>query len=201
MGKIKTFIMTSLLGGVIVILPVVILFAVFEWVFHFITSLIQPLTDLIIAKSDIREIIADFLVLVIILATCFFVGLVVRTKFGGFIFNLIEHRLLKIAPGYTLIKETVLQLLGGKRAPFSAVVLVRIFENDTLATGFVMDEHANGMYTVFVPTAPNPTTGFIYHLKPKYVYQVDVSVEEAMRTIISCGAGSSKLIERSRHKI
>lgn len=201
MEKLKAFIMTSLLGGVIVILPVVILLVVFGWVFNFITSLIQPLTDLIVAKSDVREIIADGVVLAITLAVCFFVGLVVRTRFGGFIFRLIEQRLLKVAPGYTLIKETVMQFLGSKRTPFSAVVLVRIFENDTLATGFVMDEHANGIYTVFVPTAPNPTTGFIYHLKPKYVYQVDVSVEEAMRTIISCGAGSSKLIDKSRHKI
>src|SRR3989338_2440076 len=138
MEKLKSFIMTSLLGGVIVILPVVILLVVFGWVFNFITNLIQPLTDLIVAKSDVREIIADGLVLAITLAVCFFVGLVVRTRFGGFIFHLIEQRLLKVAPGYTLIKETVMQFLGSKSAPFSSVVLARIFENDTLVTAFVM---------------------------------------------------------------
>ena len=201
MEKIKLFIMTALLGGVTVILPVVILFVVFGWVFNFITSIIQPLTDLIVAKSDVREIMADALVLVITLAVCFFVGLAVRTKFGGYIFHLIEQRLLKVAPGYTLIKETVLQFIGSKRVPFSSVVLVRLFENDTLATAFVMDEHVNGILTVFVPTGPNPTTGFIYHVKSKHAYKVNVTVEEAMRTIIGCGAGSSKLLEKCQHKI
>ena len=201
MEKIKSFVLTSLLGGVMVVLPVVILFAVFSWMFGFITNMIQPLTDLIVAKSHIREVIADILVIAIILAACFFIGLAVRTRLGRFLFNLIELRLLKIAPGYTLIKETVLQILGSQRAPFTSVVLAQIYQNDTLVTAFVTDEHPNGSCTVFVPTGPNPTSGFMYHLKAKYIHRVDVSVEEAMRSVISCGAGSTKLISSCGHKI
>jgi uncharacterized membrane protein len=47
---------------------------------------------------------------------------------------------------------------------------------------------------VFVPTGPNPTSGFIYHLDQQYVHPVKVSVEEAMRSVISCGAGSGTLL-------
>ena len=201
MDKIKSFIMTSLLGGVIVILPVAILVAVFGWVFSFTTNLIQPFTDLVVANSDLKEIIADTLVLFVIFVVCFFVGLIVRTRFGKFIYHMIENHLLKIAPGYTLIKETVLQILGNKKSPFSSVALVQIFGNDTLVTSFITDEHSDGSFTVFVPTGPNPTSGNIYHLKGEYVHPVDVSVEDAMRSIISCGAGSTQLVESYKAKM
>ena len=195
MNKIKSFIATSLLGGVMVILPVAILAAVFGWVFGFTTNLIQPFTNLIIANSDLKEIIADALVFLVIFVVCFMVGLIIRTRFGKFVYETIEHRLLKIAPGYTLIKDTVLQILGNKKSPFSSVALAQIFSNDTMVTSFVTDEHPDGSFSVFVPTGPNPTSGNIYHLKAKYVHLIDVPVEDAMRSIISCGAGSDRLIE------
>ena len=200
-NKIKSFILTSLLGGVIVVLPAAILVAVFGWVFNFVTNLIQPLTDLLMAKSDLREIIADLLVLAVILAVCFIIGVVIRTKFGKFIYSAIEAHLFKVAPGYNLIKETVLQILGNNKMPFSSVALVQIFGNDTLLTAFVTDEHPDGSFSVFVPTGPNPTSGNIYHLGGKYVHPVDVPVEDAMRSIISCGAGSSQLINKYKTQI
>ena len=91
-------------------------------------------------------------------------------------------------------KETVVQFLGDKKSPFSSVALVQIFGNETLVSAFVTDTHDNGDYTVFVPTGPNPTSGNIYHVKSRFVHPVDVPVEEAMRSIISCGAGSAGLI-------
>ncbi|MCK5179861.1 MAG: DUF502 domain-containing protein [Candidatus Omnitrophica bacterium] len=201
MSKIKSFIMTSLIGGVIVVLPTAILVAVFGWVFSFVTNLIQPLTNLLMEKSDLRGVIADLLVLAIILTVCFIIGVVIRTRFGKFIYSTLETRLLKVAPGYNLIKETVLQILGNNKTPFSSVALVQIFGNDTLATAFVTDEHPDGSFTVFIPTGPNPTSGNIYHLEGKYVHPVDVSVEDAMRSIISCGAGSSQLIDKYKSQM
>ncbi len=67
MEKIKLFIRTSLIGGVVVILPVVIFAAAFRWLFHFITDKIQPLTNLIIARSYLQEFAADLISIVLIL--------------------------------------------------------------------------------------------------------------------------------------
>ena len=100
------------------------------------------------------------------------------------------------APGYSLVKETVFQFLGNKKSPFSSVALAQIFGNETMVSCFVTDTHEDGSRTVFVPTGPNPTSGNIYHLEAKYVHPVDVSVEDAMRSIISCGAGSSTLLKK-----
>ena len=195
MKRIKDFLKTSLLGGLVVILPVAILIFVFKWIFNLVTNMVQPLTDLVLERSQMQEILADILVIAVILTLCFVIGVFVRTRLGKWIFQTLENKILKIAPGYSLIKETVMQFIGSKKSPFSSVALVQIFANETLASAFVTDTHEDGSYTVFVPTGPNPTSGNIYHLAARFVHPVDVPVEDAMRSIISCGAGSTKLIK------
>ena len=200
MDRIKTFFKTSLLGGTVVILPVVILTFVFTWVFDFVTNRIQPLTNVVIKQYEIPEIFADIFVIFIIIMVCFTVGVFVTTKLGKFVYRSIENRILKAAPGYSLIKETIVHILGEKESPFSTVALAQIFGNETMVSSFVTDKHADGSFTVFVPTGPNPTSGNIFHLKGEYVHPVDVPVEEVMRSIISCGAGSKRLIEDLKGK-
>ena len=196
MEKLKNFLKTSLLGGVVVILPVAILVSVTLWLFDLVTGLIEPLTRLLISDSQLNEKAAEILVIILIVLTCFFVGVLVRTQLGGFLYRFIETRILKLAPGYSMIKETVLQIFGSKKdSPFSSVALVQVFGNETLMTAFVTDKHEDGSFTVFVPTGPNPTSGLIYHLEGRYVHPVDIPVQDAMRSIISCGAGSAQLMQ------
>ena len=201
MDRIKAFIKTSVLGGLAVILPAILLILIFRWLFNWVTDIIQPLTNLMIAKGQYREIVADVLVIAIILTICFVVGVVVRTKAGQFIQNNLENRILRMAPGYPTIKSIVMQFIGKKQSPFSSVALVRPFENDTLLTAFITDTHQDGRYTVFVPTGPNPTSGFIFHLRRELVHPVKVSAEEALKSVISCGAGSENLIKAYNHAV
>ena len=116
MLRLKHFLKTSLLGGVVVILPVAILVSVSVWIFDLIASWIQPITNIVIKDSQINEFIAETFVIILILTTCFFVGLLVRTRLGGFFYRLVETRILQLAPGYSMIKETVLQLFGSRKA-------------------------------------------------------------------------------------
>jgi uncharacterized membrane protein len=200
MKRMKAFVKTSLLGGIVVILPVVILVFVFNFVFDFITDRIQPLTNVVIKRYEIPEISADIFVIFIIIMVCFIVGVFVTTRLGKLIYRSIENRILKAAPGYSMIKETIVQILGEKESPFSTVALAQIFGNETLVSSFITDRHPDGSFTIFMPTGPNPTSGNIYHLKAEHVHPVDVPVEEVMRSIISCGAGSRKLIESFNQK-
>ena len=196
MKKLKSFLKTSLLGGVVVILPVAILISVSLWIFRLVTGLIEPLTRLLIKDSQLNEYVAEIFVIILIVASCFFVGALVRTRLGDFFYRLIETRILKLAPGYSMIKETVLQIFGNREeSPFSSVALAQIFGNETTVTAFITDKHDDGSFTLFVPTGPNPTSGMIYHLQGKYVHPIDVPVQDAMRSIISCGAGSAKLMK------
>jgi len=196
MKKLKEFIKSTLIGGLLVVLPVAIFAFVLVWVFNLVHRVISPLTKWTIGGSTFQIIAADVLVVLVLVCVCFLVGAVVRTRLGTWLYRLLETNLLRRTPGYSLIKETVSQFLGNKKSPFSSVALARIFGNETLVSVFVTDTHDDGSYTVFMPTGPNPTSGNIYHLPSENVIPIDVPVEDAMRSIISCGAGSSTLIAK-----
>lgn len=195
-NKIWKFLTTSIIGGFVVLLPITIITYVFVWLFNLIIFFIKPLSDLVKWSADTEEFAASFISILIIIIICFVIGTIVKTSIGKRLHILIDTILYKI-PGYNIIKETIEQFLNKDKAkPFSKVALVRVFDNDTLMTAFVTDSNNNGdMITVFVPTAPNPTNGFIYHVNSKHVYYLDISVEDAMRSVIGCGVGSCKLME------
>lgn len=203
MKRFRTFIHTSLLGGVVVILPVAVTFLVFRWIFGVVTDLIAPfvrMLGLILeVETKIQTILAHFVVLAVIVAACFLVGVAVRTRLGAMVYRGLERRVLRVAPGYSIIKETVSQLLGSRRTLFSTVALVRLGEN-LRVTAFVTESHADGTQTVFVPTGPNPTSGFILHVPPGQVEIVKAPVEKVIRSIISCGVGSNAVITAPRER-
>jgi uncharacterized membrane protein len=180
-----------------VILPATILVSVSLWLFGLITNWIKPLSDTLRSYSEYNDLITDFIAISLIIISCFFVGVLVRTRLGGFLFRTIENRILQLMPGYSMIKETVLQVFANRdESPFSSVALAQVYGNDTLATVFITDKHADGSFTVFMPTGPNPTSGLIFHLKGEYVHPVAIPVQDAMRSIISCGAGTHRLIQQ-----
>ena len=200
MNTIKTFIKTTLLGGTLVVLPIVILVLVFNWLYEFVADKLKPITYVIVETARMQEFAAAVLALLLIVLLFFTVGLIVRTKIGRFVFEFIEQTILSRIPLYKIIKETTIQLMGNGKTLFKNVALVNLFGNDTKITAFITDIHDDGSYTVFVPSGPAPTAGFIYHVKKENVQIVNYPVDKAMKTIFSLGAGSNDLIRSIQPK-
>ena len=196
-SRIKKFFITTLLGGLLVILPIVIILWAFNMLIRFIVSNITPVTmivDKFISVRYLPEIISAIIIVII----CFLVGLSVRTKLGNWIHINIEEKILTKIPGYNMVKGAINQLISTekKTKPFSQVVLFKLFNNEVLLTGVITDDEDEEYVTIFCATAPNPTSGFIYHVLRKDVFLVDISVEDTMRTVFSGGSGSSMLLKR-----
>ncbi|MDH3609849.1 MAG: hypothetical protein OEQ24_11495, partial [Gammaproteobacteria bacterium] len=131
--RMKNFFKTTVIGGIIVILPTIILIFAFRWLFGVVGSVIEPLTNLVKKNLSLPEhpeqMIATAMVISVIVLSCFLVGLFVRTRMGLIIYKSLEGSLLSKAPGYKMVKETVNQLLGKKESPFSSVALAQVFGN------------------------------------------------------------------------
>ncbi len=195
MLKFRKFLKTTMIGGVTVVLPVVLTVFFLRWIFNFTIGLIRPITETVFKGIGWQQYLAHLIVITIIVVIFFIVGLAVKTRFGRFFYCQVEKKILNVAPGYSLFRETVRQFLGQSKRPFSRVALVQLYESSTLATAFVTDEHPDGRFTVFVPSGLNPTSGQIFHLEKQFVHLVDVPVDDTMRSIISCGAGSRMLFD------
>lgn len=199
MNRLKSFLAQSFIGGALVLLPITLLFIAFRWAFQLIGELIQPLADPILAKSPAPEFVVDIFVIILIILGCFIIGTITSTGIGAWIQRQFEGTLTKLAPGYNLIRAIVHQIIGDKSgSSFTRgdVARAKIFGKDcpTEVTAIVTSKHTNGWYTLFVPTGPNPTSGMIYHLPADCVELLPhIKVDEALRTIIACGAGSGEL--------
>jgi len=191
MKRLKGFLRTTFIGGAIVVLPVTIFILLVKLVFDFLRAIIAPISDIIKIPFITSDALIDLITLGAIIIFFFLVGLFVQTRLGRGIVGLVEAEFLSRLPFYGTIKETVLQFTGAKRMPFSQVVVVDVM--GAKMYGFIADEHSNGKYTIFVPTAPNPTNGFLFYMDPEQVTLVDVKPEDAIRMIIAIGTGASKL--------
>ena len=202
MESLKAIIRKALFGGLVVLLPVVIIGFLFRWLFRLVTDLIQPITNRLIAEYNLPELGADFIVILLILALCFVIGTFVTTGIGKWLHAHFDKYLVRLAPGYKLVKEIVSQVFGdAENSPFAKgeVVRVKLFgaQCETTVTGIVTDKHPDGTVTFFMPTGPNPTSGNIYHVPETLVtYYPDATVESMMKSIIACGAGSKQLFSQ-----
>ena len=93
---------------------------------------------------------------------------------------------------YHASKKVMQTIAGEKARSFRKVVLVPFPNRETYSVGFVTriirDEHTGEtLYTVFVATAPNPTTGFVMVIKPASVVELDWTIEEAVKVVMSGG--------------
>jgi uncharacterized membrane protein len=202
MSKLNNFIKKSILGGLLVVLPAIILLAAFRWMFSIVSELIQPLAGPVAKLVNAPDIVIDLMVIILILIGCFFVGNITATRFGKWLHEHLDSLLAKLAPGYNLVRDITHQLLGNNASSSfnkGEVARANIFGADipTQVTGIITSHHSNGWFTLFVPTGPNPTSGMIYHLPPQQVELLtDATVDEALRTIIACGAGSGELFAK-----
>jgi len=192
LNRIKQFLLTTLLGGLVVLLPLVIVVWLITFLIGFITEFLAPIADIIGNFTQYHQTILDLLAYAVAIILCFTIGLFVRTKIGQATFSGFENRYLIRLPLYGAIKETVQQFSGAKKMPFSDVVLYTM--GDVQMTGFITEDHGNGTVTLFIPTAPNPTNGFVVHVSESSIRRISVSSEEAMRSIIGIGVGSTKLM-------
>ena len=197
MTSIRKFLLNIFIGGVIVLLPIIIIFQIGQWLFIQFKETTVPLTQLLMEQLHISEPAALGLTLVAIFIMFSVIGMIVRTRIGNGLYQFMENITLYRIPGYQTIKDIVAQITGKQKGLFKKVALIKVGQTGVSATGFVVDELDEHHSSVFIPCGPNPTTGFILHMHNADIIEMNISVETAMKTVIACGSGSSQFITQN----
>lgn len=195
MKELKDFFKMTILGGFFVILPLLLFFYFLNWTINFFVDLFQPLNLLYQSSLGLNIHIAQILSITTFLMVCFIIGVLVKTQFGIHIHYYFEYILKKI-PGYSILSEILNQFFGKEKKSFRKVVLIDRYSNGIYETGFLTDEYLinTELYcSIFLPTGPNPTSGFIVQIKKEKIIKESLKVDKAMKSIIACGAGSSNI--------
>lgn len=188
MKALAEFFKTTLIGGVLVILPVYIAVLLLAKMVGGLLALLAPVTAGIPASVQFRQIAA---VLLLVLA-CFVVGLIVRTGPGLRAKNACERAVLERLPAYAFLRGLARQLTGHGDEHTMEPCLAEIEE--ALVPAFIVEDLGDGQYTVLVPSAPTPMAGSIYILPRERVHPVDIPFTKAIGVFSKWGTGAGEFI-------
>jgi len=192
MKSIAEFTKTTLIGGVLVVLPVYLTTLLLLKALSAMVALISPVTATLPAELQFRQVFAAL----IAIGACFVAGLVVRTGPGLRVKNAFERGVLQRVPGYALVRGLAGRVAGRQDDEMLAIALIEIEE--ALVPGFVVEEHDDGRYTVFVPSVPTPAAGSLYIIARERVHLCDLPFSQAIGVITRWGTGSRALLAAMR---
>jgi len=188
----REFVMSTVVGGVLIVVPVYLAVLLLLKGMKSAAGLVRPvaalLPDWIPAEG--------FFSLVLVLTICFLVGIAVRTRSGRAVRERMEVAFFGRLPGYGLIRSLTQRLAGDSDENAWTPALVEIEE--ALVPAFIIEALDDGRFTVFVPSVLTPLAGAVYILSPERVHIIDVPFTQAIRSISRWGSGSRDLVAAMR---
>jgi uncharacterized membrane protein len=196
----------TFLAGLLVVVPISLTLFLTLWIFDVLTRAIPELfaqfpsrliQDLL--NNQFFALAILMVVLLVILTAIYVVGLVTRNVLGRKVLAFMERLVLKL-PMIRTVYSTIQQLgyailRGGGTGMFRQVALVEYPRRGQFVIGFITapaPEECNRltgerMTSIFIPTTPNPTSGFLLFVPQKEIQILPISVLEGMRLVISGG--------------
>ena len=205
---VASFRLPNFVTGIFLIVPALVTIVVLVWTYGLTTEwairiarqipIFKHYVDNFLISQAIRLASLLFMLLVV-----FVVGMLARNTFGKKMIDLTEWLFLKM-PMINVIYSTVRNIGDAVRSKekgmFRKVVLLEYPRHGIYCIGFVTNEN-NGQWeigartgkdlvSVFLPTTPNPTSGFLLLVPRDELIFLDIAVADAMRLVISGGAVS-----------
>lgn len=192
----------AFLSGLVLLAPLAVTWVVFSWLVDKVGGGFRPIFFFYVPEiwrdhpglELIWNVLATVIVVLLVTLLGYFSRYVLTHYFGQ-----VTERVINNIPGVGTVYRTVKQIVetfsAQKRAVFERVVLVEFPSPGSYAVGFltnraqgeVQARTADEVWTVFVPTTPNPTSGFLVFFPRHKVTELDMSVGEAMKLVISGG--------------
>jgi uncharacterized membrane protein len=197
--KIKVYFIT----GLIVALPILGSF----WI---LSILFVKLTDFIyryVAPTGLVNVwvklLWRLLTLVILFGIVVFIGLFARNYLGGKLIRVSESLLSKVPvlnKIYTALRQILESFWGDKNAVFRSAVLVEFPRDGVYSMGFTTSEAmveiqnkiGEDTLSVFIPSSPSPTSGFFVMVSKEKLVELNISIEDALKMILSGGMVAPK---------
>jgi len=187
-GWLVRHLRNKFLLGILVVVPVSATVLILVWVFNGIDNILQPTIRSIWGQS-FPGIGFGIVILLIYLA-----GLIASNVIGRKIIAFGEASLDRL-PLFRQLRRGIGQVLKSFMSPnetgFMQVVFIEFPRKGMQSIGFVTNKldtkSGDRLLTVFIPTSPNPTSGFLEIVREDEIVQTNLSVEDALRVVISAG--------------
>ncbi|MCB1119740.1 MAG: DUF502 domain-containing protein [Chlamydiia bacterium] len=192
--------------GLAIILPAVLTFMILNFALNALTKPFMGVVSTLLARFDLfnndqifgiphriaAPVISKTLIVIVLFFGTVFIGLLARWVVVTYFVRLgdwLIHQIPLINQVYKATKEVVETIFSDTKPNFKKVVLVPFPYERTLCLGLIASdpEDPKEDVSVFIPATPNPTMGFMILCKREKLIESPLSVEKALKVIISCG--------------
>lgn len=207
MKRLRNYFITGLVTLLPLVVTIIILVYVFQKLDAFLSQLVPPIISTFIPPSIIEKagglisigikIAALLIVLGLITLFGFFTSRVVGRRILDFLERRIFFKIPLISTIYRPIKEINNVLFTGKKYIFKRVVMLEYPRRGVYSIGFVTaetlletpgEDSPQKILSVFIPTTPNPTSGYLTLIAEKETVPLSIGIQKAFQLIISGGA-------------
>ena len=189
--NILEFLKTTLLGGVLFLVPIVLLAFVASKALAVVDDIVEPLAVLIPVETVGGVPMAKLLAGAAIVLFCFLAGLLAKTALAKKLVDWLEAAVLSNVPGYEVIKSMGESMVGIEKERAHQAVLARIEEAWQIA--FLVERIDGGYVVVFVPDAPNPWSGSVFFITEDRIKSLDLPRAQLLKCLNRLGVGSNSL--------
>lgn len=180
-------------AGIFVVVPVGAAILILVWLFITIDDILQPVLSPLLGHT-IPGLGFGMTIMLIYL-----VGAMTTNVIGKRLIRYGESLLVRM-PLFRYLYTGIKQILGSfstsSEAGFLQVVLVEFPKKGMRAIGFVTsesyDKSGEKFLSIFIPTSPNPTSGYLELVREQDIIRTDISIEDAFKIVLSAGKVSLK---------
>ena len=189
------FIKTTVIGGLLFLIPIILLIMILTKVHSLLLVVAKPLDDVIPLDKVGGIAVANILVIIMIILICFLAGILATGKYMKKFQHGIESKLLIKLPGFAIIKGFMDSIKTTEEASENFIpVLVAFDDSEQLC--FEVERTSNEKVVVYLPGAPNPWSGTVLYVDKARVKRLNTSVTEAVNSIQMLGLGTENLINK-----
>ncbi len=190
----------KMIAGLLVVLPIYVTFFVIKFLFTMIGGILSPVVVRVVGSigfspnSKIDEFIITSVAFILTFVALYSIGVITTNFLGRFVINFFEkivNNVPIIKNVYTSSKKLIEILSLPTTQSFKRVVIVEYprvgMKAFAFVTGSLKTKSGAELTSIFVPTTPNPTSGFLIYLSEQDIEETDLSIEEGMKLIVSGG--------------
>lgn len=182
---------SRIVTGVVVLVPIAITFLILQFVFRQLAGILEPLVR---RATDLPDALIAAISIASLVVLLYVVGSLARLITAWRIVSLgdaVISRVPLAGTVYSASKQVLSMLAGSGGSGFKRVVWVAFPSPGLRALGFVTASVAGPdgteLLALFIPTAPNPTSGFVALMRSDQAVDAGITVEEAIKAIVSGG--------------
>ena len=190
MKSIVEVLKTTILGGVLFLIPVGVVVVVLAKVVQIMGTVAEPLGRFIPIERVGGIAVANLIVIVALVLICLVAGIVAKGDRAKRLVERLEATLVNMIPGYTFIKGMVDSVAQSDHLSENFIPVIATFD-DNAQVAFEVDRK-DDYVVVYLPGAPNPWSGSVIYMKEERVKKLDVPVTEAIKGIQTLGTNAAK---------